>query len=159
MRVCAPFADKVYEKCKDLPLPGFQGAISQYFNSGEKLMTTLFGRVGQAFDAINYTVVVTPVLEGTDKCYNGPLKLPDTNVCCDSLPATKECPISKLNVTAHPEYKPFIGRTIADPSCRKAPSGSSASPPPPKEAGRLVLAYRGVLSVFVLAAAACLALF
>ncbi|CAI5471055.1 unnamed protein product [Closterium sp. Yama58-4] len=184
MRVCAPFADKVYEKCKDLPLPGFQGAISQYFNSGEKLMTTLFGRVGQAFDAINYTVVVTPVLEGTDKCYNGPTKLPDTNVCCDSLPATKECPISTLNVTMHPEYKPFIGRTIADPSCPAAPgapsgaggsangstngsgSGSanssatgSSSPPPPKESGRLVTASRGVFSVFVLAAAAGLALF
>ncbi|CAI5493552.1 unnamed protein product [Closterium sp. Naga37s-1] len=181
MRVCAPFADKVYEKCKDLPLPGFQGAISQYFNSGEKLMTTLFGRVGQAFDAINYTVVVTPVLEGTDKCYNGPLKLPDTNVCCDSLPATKECPISKLNVTMHPEYKPFIGRTIADPSCPAAPgapsgangsassstngsansaaTGSSSSPPPPKEAGRMVMAFRGVFSVLALAAAACLMLF
>ncbi|CAI7786169.1 unnamed protein product [Closterium sp. NIES-54] len=185
MRVCAPFADKVYEKCKDLPLPGFQGAISKYFNSGEMLMTTLFGRVGQAFDAINYTVVVTPVLEGTDKCYNGPMKLPDTNVCCDSLPATKECPISQLNVTMHPEYKPFINRTIADPTCPKVPSGaggsssgsasssasgsassssnssatgSPSSPPPPKEARRLVLACKGV-SVLALAAAACFALF
>ncbi|GJP54305.1 hypothetical protein CLOM_g13410 [Closterium sp. NIES-68] len=162
MRVCSSYAQTVYDKCKDLPLPGFQGPISTYFNSGEKLMTTLFGRVGQAFDAINYTVQVTPTNGGTDKCYNGPKQIPTTNVCCDPLPATPDCPLEKLNVTMNPAYGPFVGRTIADPTCPAAQgsgsvplaeTSSSASPPPPKPAER-VLAWRVVFNVLALGSAA-----
>ncbi|CAI5532715.1 unnamed protein product [Closterium sp. Naga37s-1] len=191
-------------------VPGFQGTISRYFNSAEKLITIMFGRVGHAFNALNYTVQVSPVSswyrtapywtphcaghaekliaimfvrvghafnalnytvqvspasEGTDKCYNGPKQLPEINACCDPLPVTPDCPIPKLNVSMHPQTLPFIGRTIADPSCPTAQSrasaadsssmGSPPSPPPPKSAERTSL-VSGVVgfSLYPLAAAA-----
>ncbi|CAI7868507.1 unnamed protein product [Closterium sp. NIES-54] len=162
MRVCAPYAQELYDKCKDVALPGFQGSISHYFNSAEKLITIMFRRVGQAFNALNYTVKVSPTSEGTDKCYNGPTRLPEIDACCDPLPTTPDCPITKLNVTSFPQFVPFIGRTIADPTCPTAQSRASAadspavgspSPPPPK----LVVRSRacGVgFSLFLLATAA-----
>ncbi|GJP54304.1 hypothetical protein CLOM_g13409 [Closterium sp. NIES-68] len=130
MRVCSAFAQKLYDTCKDLPLPGFQGAISMYFSTAEKLMTLMFGRVAQAFDKLKYNVQVIPTNEGTDKCYNGPKQIPKINVCCDPLPATPDCPLENLNVSMNPEYGPFVGRTIADPTCPAQQSAGGSGPTP-----------------------------
>ncbi|CAI5477443.1 unnamed protein product [Closterium sp. Yama58-4] len=177
VQICSSFVN--HRECLDIleqmicatgcnPVPGFEGSIGHYFNSAEMLITIMFGRVGHAFNALNYTVQVSPSSDGTDKCYNGPSRLPEINACCDPLPVTPECPLAKLNVSRQPQTLPFIGRTIADPSCPTAQSSASAAaaassvvpppPSPPKSAARNVrtslVSGMGGFSLFALAAAA-----
>ncbi|CAI5975682.1 unnamed protein product [Closterium sp. NIES-64] len=122
MRICEPYAQELYDKCKDV------------------------------------------ASEGTDKCCNGPKQLPEIDACCDPLPTTPECTLAKLNVTSFPQFVPFIGRTIADPTCPTAQSRTSAadsaavgSPPsPPSKSAQCTSLVSGMVGfgLFALAAAA-----
>eukprot|EP00475_Leptophrys_vorax_P002008 TRINITY_DN11144_c0_g1_i1.p1 TRINITY_DN11144_c0_g1~~TRINITY_DN11144_c0_g1_i1.p1 ORF type:complete len:136 (-),score=9.99 TRINITY_DN11144_c0_g1_i1:139-546(-) len=98
-------------------------------------MTILFGKVGSAFGVINYKVVVTPEADGTAKCYNGPKKLAPASICCDPLEETKQCPLSKLNVTMNPSYLPFVNRTVNPAECSAGGNNGGASAPLPSPSG------------------------
>lgn len=132
LRVCNDYANVVYENCKDLQLPGFS-TLKTYFPTSERFMTILFGKVGAAFGVINYTVSVIPKEQGTGKCFNGPVTFPDSNICCDPLDVTPQCPMSKLNATMNPSYVPFIGRKLNPLECSAdgGNSGGNSSNTPP----------------------------